>query len=134
MALDSYDRPAVFATVKEAIGLTWELKVPYLVLVCLMMLPWVAAVLLGAMEPIESFVARSAETAGGITSLGEIPFGRVLQVFLGAIAVALVFCVFWFRYLLLGSSARIMLMRVNRVSSMNSIKPSNILDLLGKCR
>ena len=106
MAMTDSDRFAVFATAKEALGLTWSNLLPYLVLVFIMMLPWAAANALGAFDALSDYAARMGQLQGtaGLEGYGleGYPFGALMLLSVGSFFMMVVFGIFWMRYTLLG--------------------------------
>lgn len=101
MALNSNDRIAVFATMAEALGRTWQLKLPLAVLAYLMVVPWAIAMALGFFDPLSDFMAISA-TQDYSAIMGQYPYGTLLILWVAGGAISIVFAIFWYRYLLLG--------------------------------
>ena len=101
MALDENRRLPVFATLSEALRLTWALRWPYLVLTVLFTLPNVAAAELGLFQSLDAF-AKQAQNGNASEILGQFPVGETFLALALGFAVLSGFGIFWYRYLLLG--------------------------------
>lgn len=101
MALNRKGRIAVFATLGQAIALTWALRLPFIVLAYLALLPWLVAPLFGLYQPFQDMAAQPvpSDPAQAFERVPVLPL-----VVMGAmiLAITILFNVFWFRYLLLG--------------------------------
>lgn len=100
MALNQDGRVAVFPTLAEAFGLTWRHLLPLVVLAYLMVLPWAAAAALGFLDPLNNYAAVSQGR-----DLSRFPWGVTVTFWAGGFAIAVIFAIFWYRYLLLGREA-----------------------------
>lgn len=110
MALNQNGRIAVFASLAEALRLTWRYRLPYLVIAYLMALPSLGAIWLGLFEPLLDIAAL--REIDGPAVLGEqmAQFHRVMiGLSIVGIAISVTFAVFWYRYLLLGREAALTL-------------------------
>jgi hypothetical protein len=101
MALNGFDRFAVWDSAKESLRLTWDHHLPYLVLVAVMMLPWAAMMAIGMFDALSGYAARMAENPQGY-GLKGYPVGDLLILWAGAFFTMALFGIFWFRYMLLG--------------------------------
>ena len=101
MALNQDDHFAAFASLTEACRLTWALRLPYLVLVVLVTVPWAAAMALGAFDQFGTYAALGADV-DPTAQLAAMPWSEMSVMWVGSYVLMTVFGIFWYRYMLLG--------------------------------
>lgn len=112
MPLNKDNRLAVFATVAEAVRRTWVLKVPLVILVYLIALPWngVTVARLGGwlielMRLVPDGLSGSFPAYAAYIFLAVFTYGTWALFWLGGTVLIVLFALIWYRYLLLDRSA-----------------------------
>lgn len=103
MALDSSNRLAIRRTIGDAIRTTWALRLPYLVIVFSLGLPWAILAALGVFDPLGTYVQPGADgQLGSHDILATYPYGTLLVSWAYGFLVMVVFGILWHRHVLLG--------------------------------
>lgn len=101
MTQEAQSELPVFETIKEALKLTWALRLPFVILSLLCSIPSMAATALGMFQGMEAFITR-AQGEDATAALSQFPIGETLFALALGFAVLSAFGIFWYRYLLLG--------------------------------
>lgn len=101
MTQEAQSELPVFETIKEALKLTWALRLPFVILSLLCSIPSMAATALGMFQGMEAFITR-AQGEDSTAALSQFPIGETLFALALGFAVLSAFGIFWYRYLLLG--------------------------------